>query len=301
MELAGRRIAMAVRLFPPGSEREQAARNLAIAGGNLTAAQISDNERKAEALRREFATVAPEPAGEAAQPAVTPELEAAGAVAAKAPEGPAAVKPAVAEAEAEVAAVEPAAAAEQAAPQVASPAEQVSPQLPKPKSAAVDVAGARAAEGVAAGAPAGEGLQVAAEAELAAEAEVAAAAAVEPAAGLPAEAPVAEPEPQAAAEPPVQAVVAPPVQTPEPASARRYVIQLASLNDTDTAMAEKTRLENKYAELLGEVEMSVQRAELDNRGTVFRIVIGPYAEKAPADELCGQLKVRNQDCYVVRR
>ncbi len=79
------------------------------------------------------------------------------------------------------------------------------------------------------------------------------------------------------------------------------MIQLASLNDTDTAMAEKTRMENKYAELLGEVEMSVQRAVLDKRGTVFRIVIGPYAEKAPADELCGQLKLRNQDCYVARR
>ncbi len=172
---------MAVRLFPPGSEREQAARNLAIAGGNLMAAQISENERKAEALRQEFATAVPEPAGEALQLAVKTAPEAA----------------------------------------------------PKPAAATAQ-----------------------------------------------------------------QAIAAPPVQAPE---ARSFVIQLASLNDTDTAMAEKTRLENIYAELLGEVEMSVQRAELDKRGTVFRIVIGPYAEKAPADELCGRLKLRNQDCYVVRR
>ncbi len=121
----------------------------------------------------------------------------------------------------------------------------------------------------------------------------------EPPAAATAEAPI-----QQAAIPPEpaqQADATPPVQAPEPSSARRFVIQLASLNDTDTAMAEKTRLENKYAELLGEVELSVQQAELDKRGTVFRIVIGPYAEKAPADELCGQLKVRNQDCYVARR
>ncbi|MEE8275662.1 MAG: tetratricopeptide repeat protein, partial [Alphaproteobacteria bacterium] len=182
---------MAVRLFPPGSEREQAARNLAIAGGNLTAAQISENERKAEALRQEFVTAVPEPAGAAVQPAVKPAPEAAEAPPARM-EGP----------------------------------RLVSPGLQDPRRVAA------------------QGRDVA-----------------EPPAAATAEAPI-----QQAAIPPEpaqQADAAPPVQAPEPSSARRFVIQLASLNDTDTAMAEKTRPENKYAELLGEVELSVQQAELD--------------------------------------
>ena len=78
---------LAARLFPAGPERDQAAKNLAIAGGNLSAELIGENERKAEEWRLKFAG-APPPSPDAPRLTDAPQV-------ARAPEP--APEPAIAE------------------------------------------------------------------------------------------------------------------------------------------------------------------------------------------------------------
>ncbi len=229
---------LAARLFPSGPERDQASKNLAIAGGNLSAELIAQNERKAEEWRLRLA-------GAPMTPPEAPRLRDPQQAAAK----PAPVKTAVDMA------------------------------TPGPETRTVEIA-----------------------------ADVAAAVAVEPAAGAarPAEAaPVEAPAAQIAeATPPAPAPQAQPPAAAEVAAAapgRSYAIQLGSLRSTDAASAEITRLQSVYKDLLQEVELTVQRAEIEGRGTFYRVYTARFASKGAADELCGQLKARNQDCLVVRR
>lgn len=235
---------LAARLFPSGPERDQASKNLAIAGGNLSAELIAQNERKAEEWRLRLAGAPPTPAE--------------------------------------------------------------APRLMDPQQAAAEPAPVKTAADMAAPKPeAGGGGQTPA-AEIAAD--VAAAVAVEPAAGpvRQAEAPAAEAVvPQIAEAPPPAPT--PQAQPPEAAqitalpSAKAFAIQLGSLKSTDAASAEITRLQDLYEDLLQEMELTVQRADIEGRGTFYRIYTARYATKGAADEICGQLKARNQDCLVVQR
>ncbi len=81
-----------------------------------------------------------------------------------------------------------------------------------------------------------------------------------------------------------------------PSSAWR--IQLASLNSDKGAKTEWQRLQGRHQELLQNLQLNVQRADLD-RGTFYRIQAGPLADRAAAQRLCASLKQRQQDCLVV--
>lgn len=116
---------------------------------------------------------------------------------------------------------------------------------------------------------------------------------------LPRSEPAPEPAPEAA---PQQAAVAP---TPPPAPEKpaapagpAWRIQLASLTSEAAARAEWGRLQAKNSDLLGALELNVQRADL-SKGTYYRIQAGPLADRAAAGDICTQLKSRKQDCLVV--
>jgi hypothetical protein len=113
----------------------------------------------------------------------------------------------------------------------------------------------------------------------------------------------ATPQPPAATPAASSAVALP---APSPASgpvipAGAFLIQLASLTSAEAAEKTWVSLQRKHAVLLGDMALNVQKAEIDGKGTYFRVQAGPLPNRATADDMCAQLKAAQQDCIVVKR
>jgi cell division septation protein DedD len=97
-----------------------------------------------------------------------------------------------------------------------------------------------------------------------------------------------------------------PEAEPEPAqpAAERdgaYAVQLAAFRDEAGARAAWDRFRERYPELLGDLQLLLQRTEIEGRGTFWRVRTGPFQQKSAADGLCAKLKDRGQDCLSVGR
>ena len=111
------------------------------------------------------------------------------------------------------------------------------------------------------------------------------------------------------AEPPaVTPAAAPAVPLPAPSAASQpviaagaFLIQLASLTSVDAAEQTWARLQKQHAALLGDMAVNIQKAEIDGKGTYFRVQAGPLPNRATADDMCAQLKAAQQDCIVVKK
>jgi SPOR domain len=133
----------------------------------------------------------------------------------------------------------------------------------------------------------------------------------------PAEAPVAvlKPVPEApATKPAVQAekpaagkpVAEPPATTKRDAGretakggGKVYVQLLASRSQSDALGAWK-KLQTKNGDLLGDLDSSIARADLGERGVFYRLRAGPIASEARAKSLCSALAGRKVSCLIVR-
>jgi cell division septation protein DedD len=80
-----------------------------------------------------------------------------------------------------------------------------------------------------------------------------------------------------------------------------YRVQLASMGSSDLARRHWELLRAKNAELLGDMTLTLEEANLGSRGTFYRIQIGPFPNEATAQDMCLQLKAQRLDCLVVRR
>jgi cell division septation protein DedD len=83
-------------------------------------------------------------------------------------------------------------------------------------------------------------------------------------------------------------------------AAGRYFVQLASVKSDDGARKEWARMQRAHPDLLGDLELSVQSADLGERGIFFRIRTGPFPNRATARDMCWQIKAAKLDCLVVR-
>ncbi|MGE5540483.1 MAG: SPOR domain-containing protein [Gemmatimonas sp.] len=121
-----------------------------------------------------------------------------------------------------------------------------------------------------------------------------------PPTGLAARAPVEKPVPAPVAEKPAPA----PQQqaaAPRPAAPASGVrIQLAAVGSEDAAHKEWDRLKRASGGLLDSVNPAFVRADLGDRGVVYRIQAGPLASAEAAADLCSKLKARNVGCFVAR-
>ncbi|MHA1599733.1 MAG: SPOR domain-containing protein [Alphaproteobacteria bacterium] len=84
-------------------------------------------------------------------------------------------------------------------------------------------------------------------------------------------------------------------------AASGYLVQLASMGSPEMAQRHWELLRAKNAELLGDMTLNVEEAKLGDRGTFYRIQIGPFPNEATAQDMCLQLKAQRLDCLVVRR
>ena len=82
-------------------------------------------------------------------------------------------------------------------------------------------------------------------------------------------------------------------------TARTYGVQLASFRSLKQAEKEWWRIKKDFPELFGGFELTVQKVNLQDRGTYHRVQTGPFSNRAAASELCLKLKASNQDCLVV--
>jgi cell division septation protein DedD len=83
-------------------------------------------------------------------------------------------------------------------------------------------------------------------------------------------------------------------------AAEDYFVQIASLKSEDVARKEWARMQRAHPDLLGDLELSVQSADLGDRGVFFRIRTGPFPNQATARDMCWQLKAAKLNCLVVR-
>ena len=83
-------------------------------------------------------------------------------------------------------------------------------------------------------------------------------------------------------------------------AATGYVVQLSSVATEDGAISELSKIKRRFPELLEGHGLAVQKAELNDRGSRFRVRTAPFANRADAAAFCSKLKILDQDCLVVR-
>lgn len=79
-----------------------------------------------------------------------------------------------------------------------------------------------------------------------------------------------------------------------------YRIQLAALKSETAATAAWSKLQEQYPDLLGKLQPIIQKVDLGASGVFYRIQGGPLDNRGSAQDLCGKLNQRGQQCIVVR-
>ena len=114
------------------------------------------------------------------------------------------------------------------------------------------------------------------------------------------------PKVEAPQEAPAPKTLAPPATAPAPVAqvaglAAGFDLQIAALRSQDTAKQEATRLQRNLGALLGKHSIQVLDPRPGGDSPVYRLTIGPFADRGSAQALCDQLKAKKQDCFVVKR
>jgi len=80
-----------------------------------------------------------------------------------------------------------------------------------------------------------------------------------------------------------------------------YRVQLTALRSREAVETVWRRLKDVHADLLGGLDLNVERADLGpGKGVFFRLQVGPLADRAEARALCDELSQRQQGCQVVK-
>ena len=79
-----------------------------------------------------------------------------------------------------------------------------------------------------------------------------------------------------------------------------YLVQLGSFTSTKGTSRAWAKLKKAHPELLGDMSLFIQEATVNDRA-YYRVQAGPIPNQATAQDMCAQLKARQQDCLVVRR
>jgi cell division septation protein DedD len=83
------------------------------------------------------------------------------------------------------------------------------------------------------------------------------------------------------------------------ANGGRYRVQIGSVASPDQAKSEWQRLRSRHGDLLASLQAEFVRADLGNRGVVYRVRVGPLQGEEKARSLCRSLAGRNVGCMVV--
>ncbi|MGA8318309.1 MAG: SPOR domain-containing protein, partial [Bradyrhizobium sp.] len=111
-------------------------------------------------------------------------------------------------------------------------------------------------------------------------------------------------EASAAPEPPVRvATTSPnPVQIAPSAGAASgsYLVQISSQRSEADAQASFRALQGKFPSVLGSRAPVIKRADLGEKGTYYRAMVGPFGSYEEASQFCGSLKSAGGQCIAQR-
>jgi len=111
--------------------------------------------------------------------------------------------------------------------------------------------------------------------------------------------PVAKPPAKPVAKPQTKPI-AKPVTKPV-AVEGKFVVQIGSFRSEQQALVTWGALTKRLPLILGKTTADVQRADLGAKGIYYRLRAAAFADRASANNFCGQLKSKGQDCIVVGR
>jgi cell division septation protein DedD len=116
--------------------------------------------------------------------------------------------------------------------------------------------------------------------------------------------PVSQPGPRSSLPSGTQAYasVEPParVQQSSYAPAGSYVVQVSSQKTEADAHTAWRQLQSRYTNVLSDAQVTFKRVDLGDRGTFYRAMVGPYANRDQAYEMCQNLKAAGGECVVQR-
>ncbi|HVT55311.1 MAG TPA: SPOR domain-containing protein, partial [Xanthobacteraceae bacterium] len=91
-----------------------------------------------------------------------------------------------------------------------------------------------------------------------------------------------------------------PSRTANYVPAGSYVVQVSSQKSEQDAQTAWRQLQAKYTNVLGNAQVSFKRVDLGDRGTFYRAMVGPFANRDQAYEMCQNLKTAGGECVVQR-
>ncbi|MGE0668091.1 MAG: SPOR domain-containing protein [Sphingomonadales bacterium] len=106
-------------------------------------------------------------------------------------------------------------------------------------------------------------------------------------------------QPPAVAEPAKDAPTGvPQVAEPKPEGARSSVVQLGAYGSEAGAMESWAQAQRKQGQILAGLTPQVIRFTAPGKGELYRLVVGPFADRNAATDVCAQLKANGRDCIV---
>ena len=77
-----------------------------------------------------------------------------------------------------------------------------------------------------------------------------------------------------------------------------FHVQISSQRSEADAQTSYRSIQSKYSGVLGDRQAVIRRADLGDKGTYYRAMIGPFSTREQAIQLCGSLKAAGGDCVV---
>jgi cell division septation protein DedD len=79
-----------------------------------------------------------------------------------------------------------------------------------------------------------------------------------------------------------------------------YRVQLGSFETAATAQKRWQELKTRHSDLVGKLDMVLERVELKAKGTVYRLQAGPLKSPDEVQKLCTALTKRKVGCFLVK-
>ncbi|MEN3973657.1 SPOR domain-containing protein [Emcibacter sp. SYSU 3D8] len=94
------------------------------------------------------------------------------------------------------------------------------------------------------------------------------------------------------------APVVPQIVEAKPAGAKSPVVQLGAYGTEQGAMDSWAQVQRKQGSIVDGLIPQVIKFNAPGKGDLYRLVIGPFADRGAATDVCGQLKDQGRDCIV---
>jgi len=79
----------------------------------------------------------------------------------------------------------------------------------------------------------------------------------------------------------------------------QWTVQVSSQRSDDAAQSSYGNLKRRFSSLLSDRSVSVQKADVEGKGTFYRVRI-PASSKSDAISLCESMKSAGGSCFVTR-